>query len=337
MKKVWLTVFLIFGTVVGSGFSSGKEIFVFFSRFGPMSYFYIFVACFIFFVLFYLFLSKGRFVVDKMLKIKYINIIIIFISMVFCASMFAGLKSLFSISNNWLYSVLCGALLIFTTVVTLKGVRGLEKVNIYLMPVAGVIFLAVLLFASFQTGNLEVETNSLIGGLYCPLYVALNLSTASIIISRAGEELTKKQTFFSSLFSAVLLFLFLILGNFVLRKNAESFYSDMPFLAICKENQLFYYLCYIVILAGCLTTLLSLCVTLFSSIKEMAKSKFVSVTLSVFLPFIISEIGFSYIVAHLYPLASVIGLFLLLFFILLLKQADKPIHPKSEDTKNQRR
>ena len=58
MKKVWTTVFLLFGTIVGSGFSSGKEILVFFSRFGELSYLYIVIACVLFFLLFYL--SGGK-------------------------------------------------------------------------------------------------------------------------------------------------------------------------------------------------------------------------------------------------------------------------------------
>ena len=118
MKKVWTTVFLLFGTIVGSGFSSGKEILVFFSRFGELSYLYIVIACVLFFLLFYLFLSKGKFVIEKLEKLKIVNMILIFISIVFTASMFAGLKSLFMFSNSALYIILCAILLSFTIFIT---------------------------------------------------------------------------------------------------------------------------------------------------------------------------------------------------------------------------
>ena len=57
MSKVFLIVFVIFGTVVGSGFSSGKEIMIFFSRLGVLSYLYILLAGFGFFWLFLFFLN----------------------------------------------------------------------------------------------------------------------------------------------------------------------------------------------------------------------------------------------------------------------------------------
>jgi uncharacterized membrane protein YkvI len=51
MKKVFLRTMLIVGTMMGAGFCSGKEIVVYFARFGPVALF--FCAGFVFVVFFY--------------------------------------------------------------------------------------------------------------------------------------------------------------------------------------------------------------------------------------------------------------------------------------------
>ena len=323
MKKVWTTVFLLFGTIVGSGFSSGKEILVFFSRFGELSYLYIVIACVLFFLLFYLFLSKGKFVIEKLEKLKIVNMILIFISIVFTASMFAGLKSLFMFSNSALYIILCAILLSFTILITLRGMKALEKVTLILMPICVFIFLSVLIYICFQNSEFAIQTKSPFGYFYCPLYVALNFSTSTFIVSKAGRDLNKKQTFLVSLFSALLLLAFLLFANFALRTHSLSHFADMPFLFLCKDNLFFFILCYSVILIGCVTTLFSLCLTIKSSVDGMFNGEALGIIVAIFLPFLISELGFSEIVSNLYPLASVLGVSELLFFIYSFKTAKK--------------
>ena len=337
MKKVWTTVFLLFGTIVGSGFSSGKEILVFFSRFGELSYLYIVIACVLFFLLFYLFLSKGKFVIEKLEKLKIVNMILIFISIVFTASMFAGLKSLFMFSNSALYIILCAILLSFTILITLRGMKALEKVTLILMPICVFIFLTVLIYTCFQNPEFAIQTKSPFGYFYCPLYVALNFSTSTFIVSKAGRDLNKKQTFLVSLFSALLLLAFLLFANFALRTHVDSHFADMPFLYLCKDNLFFFILCYSVILIGCVTTLFSLCLTIKSSVDGMFNGEVLGIIIAIFLPFLISELGFSEIVSNLYPLASVLGVSELLFFIYSFKQADKRVNDKCENTKHKGR
>ncbi len=327
---------MIFAMIVGSGFASGKEIFVFFSRFGNLSYLYIFLACLLFFGLFYLFLTKGGCVVDRLEKSKVLNLVLIFISLVFCASMFAGLISLFSFLPKILRYLMIVLLLLFTLFTTIKGIRIFEKISLYLMPICLFVFLAVLVFISFKDSSIYLQTSAGAGILYVPLYVALNFSTGTIIVAKAGRGMNKKQTFLTSLFSTILLFAFLTFGNFVLRNHSESFYADMPFLYLCQGNGVFFLLCYSVIFVGCLTSLISLCLTLKVSLSGVLKNNLLNVLIAVFVPFIISELGFSSIVSNLYPLASVLGIFVLLFFICSFKQTDKIIHQEGKDTQNKR-
>ena len=263
--------------------------------------------------------------------------ILIFISIVFTASMFAGLKSLFMFSNSALYIILCAILLSFTIFITLRGMKALEKVTLILMPICVFIFLSVLIYICFQNPEFAIQTKSPFGYFYCPLYVALNFSTSTFIVSKAGRELNKKQTFLVSLFSALLLLAFLLFANFALRTHVDSHFADMPFLYLCKDSPFFFVLCYSVILIGCVTTLFSLCLTIKASVDGMFKGEALGIIVAIFLPFLISELGFSEIVSNLYPLASVLGVSELLFFIYSFKQADKRVNDKCENAKHEGR
>ena len=56
--------------------------------------------------------------------------------------------------------------------------------------------------------------------------------------------------------------------------------------------------------------------------------------LAVFLPFVISIVGFSEIISFLYPICSILGVFVILFSIFSLNKADDVIHAKGKDTQN---
>lgn len=315
MSKIFGAVFLIFGTVVGAGFSSGKEIMVFFSRYGVLSYLYILIASILFFLLFYFLLLHGKSISKHIENSKILNFVMFVISIIFCSSMFAGIKNLFSYLPWTIYILLVVALLLGCILICLKGLKGLEKANMILVPAMSILFLSILIFACFSSSHIYISTSSWAGFLYCPLYVSLNISMSSVVISKLGENLTKKQAFYVSLFSAILILVFLLFGNFVLQRNNDSYISEMPFLNIVKCNSLMFVLTYIVILIGCFTTLISLCLTLKSSFQVFIENEMISTACAVFIPFLISAVGFSQIVSFLYPICSVFGVLILGYII----------------------
>ncbi len=316
MLKIFLVVFLIFGTVVGSGFSSGKEIMVYFSRFGAMSYLYIVMAGILFFFVFYFFLRRGQKIVSVLEKSKILNICVLVICLVFCSSMFAGISNLLAYFPLWLNVLFMFLILLFCLFVTVRGISGLEKINLILMPVASLFFLVVLIFSlSVENEQYLLGANAWAGIFYSPLYVALNTSLSGLVIARSGEGLSKKQMFWASFFATLLLSGFLILGNFVLQKNGGSYFAEMPFLFIARENTAVFALAFIVILVGCFTTLISMCYTLKTSFDKVVPSKLISTTLSVFLPLAISMLGFSQIISFLYPICSVLGICVLIYLV----------------------
>lgn len=334
MWKVFVTTFLIFGTIVGAGFSSGNEVVVFFSRFGSWSYLYITVASVLMFFVCFFFLRKGKVLSEYIQNHKLLNFMVLAITVVFGASMFAGIKNLFGYFDNKTYYFLTVVLLLVSLVVTARGIGGLEKTNAILTPILAVAFLVVVIFAGGIKGTFQSFSISLAGVLYCPLYVALNSSMSVFVLAKAGEKLSKKQAFLSSLFSTVILFVFLMLCNFVLLKNADSFVSEMPILFVVRNNKLFFILEYIVILVGCFTTLFSLLFTINNSLKKYVKNDLFCIFASIFLPFAISGVGFSEIISLLYPICSIFGVFVILFAVFSLHKTDNIIHSKCEDAQN---
>jgi len=301
-----MVVFVIFGTVVGSGFASGKEIMVFFSRFGAMSYLYIVLAGLFFFFIFLFFLTFGRKIVKHYENSFILQSISFFISLIFCSSMFAGINNLFSYFPKTVSILLLISLVVFCFISTFKGL---------LMPITSILFLAMLIYCSTRTSSFNITVSPFAGVLYSPLYVALNTCMSGVIISKIGEGLNKKQTILTCLFSTLLLLIFLFLGNFVLLSNGESFFSEMPFLFLTSENSLMFAVSYFVILSGCLTTLISLCYTIKTTMDKIIKNQFFSTGSSIFLPMGISVLGFSQIVSLVYPFCSVLGIFMLLYLI----------------------
>lgn len=334
MIKVFVAVSLIFGTVVGSGFLSGNEIVVFFSRFGALSYLYITLASVLMFFAFYYFLRHGSKVGEFIQKNKCLNFLILAISIVFCASMFAGIKNLFGYFDSGVYYFLVVMLLLVSLFVTAKGIGGLERANAVLTPIFSVIFLIVIIFSLGKGDGSSSGNFAWAGIIYAPLYVSLNVSMSVFVLAKMGEKLNKKQTFFASLFSSLMLFGFLMICNVILQKNPNSFSGEMPILDIVKYNRILFIFEYFVILIGCFTTLFSLLFTINNTLKNYIKNNLFCIFLSVFLPFIISSIGFSEIISFLYPICSIFGIIIILFSVFFLEKTDKIIHSKRKHTQN---
>ncbi len=334
MWRVFVSTFLIFGTIVGAGFSSGNEVVVFFSRFGKLSYLFIVAASVMMFFACFFFLRYGKKLSEFIQKNKILNLLVLIISIVFGASMFAGIKNLFGYFDDASYYFLTVVLLLVCLLVTAKGIGGLERVNILLTPILTALFFVVICFATRVKGAFSNDAYSFAGLLYCPLYVALNCAMSVFVLAKAGEKLNKKQAFLSSLFSALILLVFLVLCNFVLQRNADSFVSEMPILHIVRNNKLMFVFEYIVILVGCFTTLFSLLFTINNSLKNYIKNSVFCNFSSVFLPFAISGVGFSKIISFLYPICSIFGVIIILFSIFSLNKTDQIIHSKCKDTQD---
>ena len=94
MKNCIFAFLAIIGTVIGSGFISGKEIVVFFSRFGWFSFPCIVLAFFLFFFLFKFVLERGTQAIKRLENSKICFWLNIVLCLIFSSAMFAGIGNL---------------------------------------------------------------------------------------------------------------------------------------------------------------------------------------------------------------------------------------------------
>lgn len=331
MKNTFMSILTILGMVIGSGFMSGKEIVVFFSRFGVISFVGIFISFFLFFFLFKFMLSSGDWAFKKLKSSKSSNIINILLCLFFSSAMFAGISNILSFDHK-IIGFLIFFIIIFACFLVYRfGIGSLNKINLLLVPfMLGV--LLVTLFSKFSLSKLPdfQPDNPIFSVFYAILYVILNTSNGGILIARLGENLSKRQKTQVAFVSALTLSVILLIANWALLQNPNYFDNAMPLIVM--YSSVMKILMIIVTLVGCLTTLLTLVYTLSSSIRGLCKNEFIIFFISVILPLAISLLGFNFIVEQLYPLASVLGVFLLvdLFFIPFFKRQNKKIHSASK-------
>lgn len=211
-----------------------------------------------------------------------------------------------------------------------KGLGSLEKANLFLVPIMIVILLGNLL-SKIDFGA-HTNAYSFLGIYYALMYVILNTASSSVLLARLGENLSRKQKAQVSIFSALVLGAILLLANFVLLQNPSFFSEDMPLISLFSGVQ--GALMQLVILFGCLTTLFSAVFTLCQSLRGLIGVKSANVA-SILMPLALSFLGFGNIVSTLYPLSSVLGIFLVvdLFLVPFFKQAYKSIHATRNDAK----
>ena len=333
MLQEVFAVMAILGMIVGSGFITGKEIVVFFSRFGSYSFLTIFLSFFIFFFAFKFILNYSKKISQKISKSKFAMFTNIILCTIFSSAMFGGINNLLNFDKKLINFVIFCVILLFCCLIFKKGGDFFNKLNLILVPLMLLVFV-VLLCYKIKMPQLSFSNFGGISIFYCLLYCLLNISNGVVVIAGLGQSLSKKQKARVAFISALVLCIILLLTNIVLLNSPASFEEEMPMLTLFSYGGRI--IMTFVIFVGCLTTLFSIIYSCSSSIRGICKNEYLNFSLSIILPLVLSLWGFSNIVQHLYPLASVMGgaLLVQLFFIPPLKRGDKKIHSSRKNTKN---
>ena len=326
MKKEVCAILAILGTIMGSGFVSGKEIIVFFSRFGIWSFLGIFCAFFCLFFLINFILNNCLSAMEKLSKSKFAYFINIILCVIFSSAMFGGIINLLNFRNNLINFVIFCVILLILFIIFKKGAKFLDKLNLIFVPVLIILFVC-LLFSKLQKPYLNFSFSlSGISVFYSLLYCLLNTSNGAVIIAQIGDRLSKKQKTRVAFVSALVLSIVLLIANIVVLANPSCIHSVMPLLSLFEGGG--GVIMQILVLIGCMTTLFSLVYSSSSSIRGLCKNEVLNFLVSIVLPALVSLIGFDEIIEHLYPLASILGGALLidLFFVSFFKRAYKKVH-----------
>ncbi len=306
MKKSFKTAFLYIGTVIGAGFSSGREIALFFGDATPLN---VALSSVFMAMLAFMFLSAGklRLIPDG----KIVRVLITFSASISLVAMLAGGEYvIFTMTGIPLLALVMA---ILGVIVVSCGIEKIKVVNLILVPlIAGSIAL-IFFKIPHADGTLPFSIVKPIA------YSGLDILLGGVIVGEEGKDMNMKEISLSSLLVCGVLFGMLYMLQTIVLADKNG--SLMPVFAISSELHL-QALCGVLIASAIFTTfvsslkivsdgMLSFC-SVFSKLRPLAsdnnKSIVVMFALVVFYP--LSFFGFGKIVDTLYPANSALGILL---------------------------
>lgn len=315
---------LVVGSIIGAGFASGKELITFF---GNHISIWIALACGLgYFIFNMIFLYIGSIVkknnvgeANKVIMGKFHFIADFFLllnSLIVLSGMLAGMDSLFSIylPISPAFSVISG---IICALITVRGIGGLMKVNDMIVPIIIVVIFSIGIInvdfpISFEG---EFRTYSLF------IYIGMNLMLSSgFFITLHNTD--KKTVFFSSLISAIILTLLMVLLISALNRYGDPS-SDMPMLSLCSQSKVLNIFAVIAIAVSIFTTMLTAMSTLYNWVNSYFKSAFCSAFVTLAAGLAVSNIGFSNVLTYLYPIIGVAGLIYMIACVIFVLRSAK--------------
>lgn len=329
MKNVLKVVFVIIGTLIGAGFASGQEVYLFFFSYGMKGLIGILISSIIIGVVIYStfnILNKYKIntykdflniLIPKNTKLKIIaNFIInIFILITFFI-MIAGFGAYFEqeIGINRMVGSLI--LAIITFIVFMTSIKGVVKVNELIVPILiGFIFIiGIISIKDTHILNLEnyvIRTNYTNFALSAVLYSSYNsILLIPVLITLNNYVKNKKQIFYISFISAIVtILLSVIIFLLLVRVDVDISKLEMPVVYVVSNMfKILRYIYGVIILGSIFTTAISLGV---SFLQNTAKNKKGYTQISIIMcitSVIISKFGFSNLVSLLYPIFGYLGL-----------------------------
>ncbi len=307
--NVLSTVFLMLGAVIGAGFISGAELLNFFGTENFLSsvIIAIFLTAVVFCLVFRAFkrFEKTEDGVEKLLGGKTVySFFTCFSSYVFTASMLAGLDELWN-SLNLLNGVPVFSIItiILISIFSQYGVKGLERLNLFLMP-AVLIIVNVLIFSKHNLDLTAIKKPLLTQTIKSMLYVFMNTFICMPVMRECAKNKGKKSLILSSIIVALivgaqsLIILCAIKGSSVLNR------THMPLFDLMNKGgfSIPFFLC---LLVGTLTSAFSAYYPAYAFAKN--KGKKFGVIVSAVLTLTLSRLGLNLIVKYLYPLIGGLG------------------------------
>lgn len=307
MKKSFKTAALYVGTAIGAGFSSGREIALFFGKSSPLN---VAISAIFMSLLCALFLIAGK---NKLMpKGKIVGFFIFLSASISLCSMLAG--------GDYIMQSMTGIPLAFGLSMTILGgiivVLGIEKIRVLNAIIVPLIVLSVaMIFFKLSTPQYSLSFS-----IAKPImYSGLDVLLGGVIISEEGERLSYKEILLSCIMICLFLFGMLFMLQTVVLSDTND--SLMPVLAVSEKLQLKFF-CGVLIAGAIFTTLVSSlkivsdrvssCLKstrhLYSFADEKSKAFLVFFCLLIAYP--LSFFGFDNIVDKLYPFNSVCGVVL---------------------------
>ena len=323
-------IFVIIGSLIGAGFASGKEIYIFFMQYGKNGILGIFLTGLITSLIIYrvLMITKtfeiknyNKFLERVNWKHERINKLINLVVNFFLLSSFYIMVAGFSVYINQTYNIpIHFSSILFVVIcyiVFIKNVNGVIKTNELLVPII-ILFILFIGFRNIEYGskinisfndyksiNQNLFSNWIVSSI---LYASYNSIIIIPILTTIGKLIkSKKQIMKVSIISGVIIVILAICIITILTNNSNNIkYMEMPLIEVVENYGIIKYIYGFVIISSIFTSAVS---TGYSFIKNVSNKNdnklLVAMCVSAV---IISNIGFSKLVETLYPLFGIFGL-----------------------------
>ena len=334
MKNIFKIVFVIIGTLIGAGFASGQEIYVFFFSYGIEGFIGIIISSVVMGVLIYKTLgiinkyniNSYKDLLDILIKNKkenkyfnfknIINLIINIFILVTFFIMIAGFGAYFEQQFGINSLVGSSILAILNFVIFLTSVKGVIKANELLVPML-IVFLVIIGFINIidinivKLGNYIIRTNQSNYILSAIIYASYNsILLIPVLITLKKYINTKKQILFISLISTIIVILLAtIIFLILIRVDVDITKLEMPAVYVVSNIFKFLEIIYgFIILGSIFTTSISLGTSFLKNVSKNKKSYTQIATVMCITSVLISKIGFSNLINLLYPIFGYLGL-----------------------------
>ncbi|WPX07984.1 hypothetical protein [Anaerocellum danielii] len=321
MGKIFAIVSTILGAIIGAGFSTGQEIFYFFSRFKEKSFLYIFFSSILIFLILLYFVDIR--IKSRIILMVFKSYILLFsvITLIVMFSAFGQLGKDFLGVSRHIFTLLCFVLSVAIFKHGLLAVVNINKVVISILIITIVfIFLQALhkneILTQFESLKFHLQKDILNHLIFPLLYSTYNSLLAFPVVNGLKQRFRQKEIKVSIIISSILIFWLLSIINTMLLSKSSILNTQMPLL-IVEKNIILKLILVTCAFLEILTTILANYMGLSYSIKN-SKAEFVIIIISLLLGF--NE--FQALLRKLYSLMGFIGLgiiAMLLLSTLLLK------------------
>lgn len=320
---------IIIGTIIGAGFASGKEIYLFFYRYGFQGVLGITICSILLGVLLYKVLnltikyeiSNYKEFLNVFIKSKTLNKLNIILTNIFLLLTFfvmiAGFGAYLNQEFEINYTIGISIISILCFIIFLNDVKGVGKVSSVLVPMLIIFIMYIGLININEIKNIFNIKNDIIQCnwynnwfVQTILYFSYNLFLLIPVLVNFTGKLTKKRIFKISINCAVIIFVLLVTIFLVLSKDSiyNIAFLEMPVIYIIGANYPKLRGIYgIMISFSILTTAISEGMGFIKGIGIERRNYWKIALIMCICGMVVSYLGFTNLVQILYPIIGFIG------------------------------
>jgi len=331
--------FAYVGTVIGAGFASGQEILQFFAVYGKRSNFSILLAAFLFVwvgvrILKMGFELRARSFRDTIKLVfgglsPFVNAYMLLAVIMVAAAMLAGAGALF---EEYIGLPSYTGVVIMTIVVwgvVAFGLKGILAINAWIIPVIVIfnvfVFAYSLLMDDYTYEVMPVFEVTAFDIIKTGIsYASFNIVLAVGVLTSAGSGVDDPRVLkMGGVLGGVILGAMLLMSNYSLMRYVPEIYEfEVPMLYIVHRMGPFFCAAFVVVMWGAiLTTLVANVFSVACAVNDIFKLPVhVALLMTIVACVALSFVGFSRIVAFVYPLLGIIGFIVISVMFFLVKK-----------------